>query len=358
MLYASELFREQGEAWVSSEQLPDDLPDLLAEFLVRSTEKRLRRTLTHGFRMEVAEVARVRGRIDLLATLRRNSLERGRVVCRFESLTIDTPRNRLVRAALAAMGRIVARSELRKQCIQLERVLSALGVSRDLGTRQLLDQGRLPRHEREDRMVVSAAMLALQMVLPTEDAGDRRLQGPSREEVWARRLFERAVGGFYSVVLGGQSWGVARGKTLRWQTGRETARIRDILPMMETDIELEPPGEGRRLVIDTKFNHIVTTGWYREEAVRSAYVYQIYAYLRSQERETDVLSHHAAGLLLHPAINSNIDESVEIQGHAIRFATVDLSRPANEIRARLLELVTPVWEHHGCSLWSARQSEM
>ena len=33
---------------------------------------------------------------------------------------------------------------------------------------------------------------------------------------------------------------------------------------------------GRRIIIDTKFNSIVTKGWYRDETLCSGYIYQIY----------------------------------------------------------------------------------
>jgi len=44
---------------------------------------------------------------------------------------------------------------------------------------------------------------------------------------------------------------------------------------------------GRRIVIDTKFNAVLTPGWHREKTLRSGYIYQIYAYLRSQEDNGD-----------------------------------------------------------------------
>ena len=70
-----------------------------------------------------------------------------------------------------------------------------------------------------------------------------------------------------------------------------------------------------------------------------AYVYQIYAYLRSQEGTGDPLAMHAAGLLLHPSIGEMVDETVVIKGHAIRFATVDLGAQASEIRKQLIQIV-------------------
>jgi 5-methylcytosine-specific restriction enzyme subunit McrC len=151
-------------------------------------------------------------------------------------------------------------------------------------------------------------------------------------------LFERAVGGFYEVVLSPQGWRVLCGGTMGWQIEQKTAGIDKILPTMRTDVVLDHPSTGQRIVIDTKFTSIVTSGWYREETLRSGYVYQIYAYLRSQVGRGDALADHASGLLLHPAIGQIVDETVLIQGHAIRFATVDLtvdpSAAAATLRAR------------------------
>lgn len=154
---------------------------------------------------------------------------------------------------------------------------------------------------------------------------------PDREATWVRRLFERAVGGFYEVVLSPQGWRVLCGGTMGWQIEQRTAGIDKILPTMRTDVVLDHPSTGQRIVIDTKFTSIVTSGWYREETLRSGYVYQIYAYLRSQVGCGDALADHASGLLLHPAIGQMVDETVVIQGHRIRFATVDLTASTSDI---------------------------
>jgi len=67
-------------------------------------------------------------------------------------------------------------------------------------------------------------------------------------------------------------------------------------------------------------------------------VYQLYAYLRSQECRGDPWADQADGLLLHPAISAHVDESVRIQGHRMRFATVDLTASHQDISRQLLEL--------------------
>ena len=190
--------------------------------------------------------------------------------------------------------------------------------------------------------MVAAARLAFELALPTELSGTNVLPLPDREERWARLLFERAEGGFYDVTLSRQGWRVRTGKRFDWQIERRTSRKIDrILPTMKTDVILEHSASNRRIVIDTKFTSILTSGWYRDETLRSGYLFQIYTYLRSQAGRGDPIADRAEGLLLLPSVGGNVDETAVIQGHPIRFATVDLAASSATIRQQLLNIVKP-----------------
>ena len=348
MLYASRLYRElPSSSRFAAEENPDDIPNLVAEILTRAVERRLRRNLSSEFHRRQADLTRVRGRIDALRTERRHLLQQGRIACSFDELTTDTPRNRFVRAALNQLTRSVNQSQLRGRCRTVAAALERAGVGTDSsgvpglrGARSIIAVGRT---NTEDRQMLAAAELAFNLRLPTEDPGQLRLSAPDRNEYWARRLFEAAVGGFYDTVLSPQGWLVRTGTVMNWQVESPTAGIEQILPRMKTDIVLESPddrtGEGTsRVVIDTKFTNVVGTGQFGNPTLRSGYIYQIYAYLRSQERQADPLSLTTSGMLLHPSVGEDIDESATIQCHRMRFATVDLAADSLAIRNRLLEL--------------------
>jgi 5-methylcytosine-specific restriction enzyme subunit McrC len=339
MLYASDLFRHIASAKVSVEDNPDDIPDLVAEILSRQVERRLRRNLSFGYQSREAILGRVRGRINLLYTERHQLLDRGKVACRFDELTVDTARNRFVRAALEEIAEIVRRESLAHRCRSLAASLRRIGVTGERPTRTEMSIDRFGRHDAGDHQMVYAAHLAFNLALPTEVVGTKHLSLPNREITWIRKLYEKGVAGFYDVVLSGQGWRVNAGKTIGWLIDSKSPGIDKILPSMRTDIVLDHPGERRRIVIDTKFNSVVTRGWYREETLRSGYVYQIYAYLRSQEGSGDSFAANASGLLLHPSVGGMVNESVVIQGHEIRFATIDLGADAKEIRSQLLQVL-------------------
>ena len=110
---------------------------------------------------------------------------------------------------------------------------------------------------------------------------------------------------------------------------------------MQTDIILDRPSPKARIVVDTKFTSITTEGHRRGETLKSGHLYQIYAYLRSQAGLGRALDDRAGGLLLYPSVGADVDESVRIQDHRIRFATVDLTASPVEIRRRLLLVAEP-----------------
>ena len=236
------------------------------------------------------------------------------MACSFDELTVDTPRNRFVKAALDLLAGIVRDVDLAHRCRAASASMERAGVTGDPTAshrrRPRTPISRLGLLGAEDRQMLAAARLAFDLALPTEDIGESHLASPDRDEVWARRLFERAVGGFYDVVLSPKGWRVSAGSWLQWPVVARSKCVEEVLPSMQTDIVLEhPTSAGRhKIVIDTKFTEILKSGHYRGQTLRSGYIYQIYAYLRSQERDDDPTTLDSIGVLLHPSVGFNFCE--------------------------------------------------
>jgi len=353
MLYASHLYRElPSRQRYAVEENPDLIPDLVAEILTGAVERRIRRNLTLEFQRRRADLTRVRGRIDALRTERHSLLRQGKIACSFEELTTDTPRNRMVKAALNKLCS-VTEELLSRRCRSLAAALGRAGVgtetSAGIRSRSLRGTIAVGRANAEDRQMLAAAELAFKLSLPTEDPGRAHLPAPGKDEARAWNLFEAAVGGFYDTVLRPRGWLVNTGKPIQWpiEARTKTSRIDEILPGMKTDIVLESPpadehGHRHRIVVDTKFTNILKSGHHRSLTLDSGHIYQMYAYLRSQESDSDPRSLRSSGLLLHPAVGEDVDESAVIQGHRIRFATVDLAADSIAIRGRLIALADEV----------------
>jgi len=338
MLYASE-FRALEHSKTAIEDNPDEIPNLVAEFLVHIVEQRIRMNLTAGYYQRNAVLSRVRGRIDIFTTERQQLLQRGKVACRFQDFTIDTPRNRYVKAALLKIGALVLNDNLlAKKCIGMAKSLETLGVVGARPSDAQMATEQMGHHDRNDLSMVAAAKLAFNLCIPQEDKGRYSLHSPDKEERWVRQLFEKAVVGFYKVLLDKKDWSVRSGKRIYWQIEAETAGISEILPTMQTDILLQSKAQNQRIIIDTKFANILKAGWYREKTLSSNYLYQMYTYLFSQRRNDDPLSLSSKGILLHPSVGLDLNETVSIQGHEIQFVTLDLMGDASQIKSKLLLL--------------------
>ena len=318
----------------------------MAELLASAVEHRMRRNLTVGYRRRTDVLNRVRGHIELLRTERGRLLQRGQVACRFDELTIDTPRNRCVREALLLLARVVKREPPARRCRELAARLGLAGVQNEPDARRL--SGHILRSgagwtDAEERQMLAAARLAFDLAIPSEEAGAALFPVTSRNLHYVRRLYEYAVYGFYNVVLPHRGWDVNHGSRLRWPIADATADAMDMMPGMITDIVLRQrqPDWGReqRIVIDTKFTAITTMGLHGNQTFKSENIYQMYAYLRSQEDAGDTLWRTATGVLLYPSVGVDCDEAATIQGHRVRFATVDLAAEAKTIREQLLRIV-------------------
>ncbi|RYG37908.1 5-methylcytosine-specific restriction endonuclease system specificity protein McrC [bacterium] len=338
MLYASDLMRYLGARSVQAEECPEDLPDLVARILADRVQLRIRRNLSRGYVAKAETLTRVRGRIDWFRSEREQLLWQGKIACRFQDLTVDTSRNRYVRNALHTVAHYVRDVDLAHECRQLAASLERLGVSATPDRTPLPPSDRLGRHDSGDAEMLAAARLAMDLAMPTEVEGSRRLLAPEKDVVWLRRLYENAVGGFYRHRLA-SPWRVLPGRNLHWPIETASEGLASILPKMITDITLEE-GDARRIVIDTKFTRLLTGSQFGVERLRSHYIYQIYAYVRALEGTGDPMAAGTSGVLLHPAISTNISEEVVIHGHRLRFWTVDLNAEPKAIQARLLAVLS------------------
>ncbi|WP_194866724.1 5-methylcytosine restriction system specificity protein McrC [Pseudoalteromonas sp. PPB1] len=337
MLYASDfryLLHQKG----GKEDRDEDVANLVAEVFCSEVNNRLKRQLSYGYKRTSGELNRVRGRINTLETYSKGLLKKGKVSCAFETLSVDTARNRFILGALQRLLCLVSSKQLKQSCVSLVKSMKQHGVSDKLDRQYHPKYERFGNHEMADRKVLQLAALAFDLALINESAANQLYPSPDKQAYWVRKLFEKAVAGFYTAKLG-KDWSVRQGKRLDWRIDGASELIDKLMPSMQIDMQLENLVTQRRLIIDTKYASITTHNYYGGEIFKSGYIYQLYTYLRSQECTNDPLSLTSSGMLLHPSIGEHYDEVVSIQGHDIRFCTVDLTESAAEINRQLIGLL-------------------
>lgn len=337
-LYAADLvrFKEQFEGTVET---ASDLPELLGRLLVHVVEQRLRRNLSRGYRTKRTVLSRVRGRIDILNTTTAQLLERGQVACVFDEHTMDSPRNRLVRAALDRLAMRVDDPDTAHRCRRLSGDLGRMGISNRRPVRTELATDQIGRNETTDRIMVVLASMVFEVTIPNDAVGHSHLPRADANEHLVRRLFEKAVGNALRMELQPHGWRVSQGRRLSWPLESHSLGLPAMLPGMQTDIELYHPVGQRKIVIDTKFTQIFTNSQHRENVLKSGYLYQLYAYLRTQEHQGDLTRYSSEGMLLHPEVGGHIVEHMTIQGHVLHFRTIDLMASAADFEGQLRSIV-------------------
>ncbi|HMD82253.1 MAG TPA: hypothetical protein VKE92_13140, partial [Anaerolineales bacterium] len=144
---------------------------------------------------------------------------------------------------------------------------------------------------------------------------------------------ERFVANFYRLHLNG--WMVTPQKRLEWHEKYSNP----YLPSMVPDLVLQQKPSDRLIVLDTKFTaHSLRQNQWGKEIFDSAHLYQLYAYLKSQEHVSEA-HRNAIGILLYPAIQKRFSERIELQDHVMRVASIDLTTPWQDIERHLLELI-------------------
>jgi len=339
LLYAWDMAEWRSGIRAGSEDAPT-LLGLLARVLEEATRRIFARQLGRAHTRRTTVVPGIRGRIDFARSLKRMEFLAGRAVCNYSELSIDTLRNRILRATLHRLARdsrvdhsasskaADLRIRLRELDQRMEGVsLVAIGSS-DFGRVQL------GRNDREYALPLAVCQLLHGLRIPTEHDGDHLLAALCHDEIGLPRLFEAFVRNFYRHHLPACD---VCGEVLHWPD--ELGSF--LVPSMRTDVTITwPSPQPRRLVIDAKFyEETLSEGPFGKVGLRSSNLYQLYAYLRTQEHLSP--THGAAeGLLLYPTTGHDLNERMLVQGHLIRAATVDLAKPWQEIERRLLELVT------------------
>jgi 5-methylcytosine-specific restriction enzyme subunit McrC len=181
--------------------------------------------------------------------------------------------------------------------------------------------------------MLSICELIVMRQMPLDDEGINALPAVEPETLILHRIYERFVANFYKMHLAG--WDVSVQQRLDWHTQDATGH----LPMMVPDLILQAQESGRVIMLDTKFTaaSLLENQW-GKPIYDSSHLYQLYAYLRSQE-QVSAGYRSAEGILLYPAVQTRLSERVELQGHLIRIESVDLAAEWEEVERQLVEVV-------------------
>lgn len=306
--------------------------DLLGRLLAEGCERLLRRGLVREYVPHDDETALPRGRIDFQETIRRQSQRRHRLCVTWDELSVDVPANQVLRASVRLLLRVpTLDARLRDTLAGVHRALD--GISGIELTTAQIRRVRVHRNHRDYRLLMAVCEMIVESVAPAEDGRSLRFKDPRRDKARMRTLFEAFVFNFL------------RREQDDFEVTRPAFDWRDLeclrpgpatLPRMRTDVVLRDAA--RVLVIETKFTPRPFDGYYGSTTLRSAHVYQLFAYLNNLPTPF-AGDRSIEGLLLYPVASTPaFDLAWRMGPRVVRAASVDLAAEWSAIRDRLLGL--------------------
>lgn len=321
---------QEGEVVNIASEDPKTLAELFGQVLAHGTQRLVRRGFDRGYVVHVEETPRLRGRLNMSASMERLSWTKGRMVCEFDEMSHNVLHNRILKTTIEDVLRADdidkdTRNLLHEQADFLQDIEPAYLTG---GTFRRV---HLHRNNRFYRFLLNVCELIFDSKLPEQRDGKTRFRDFIRDEKRMPYLFERFVRNFYSRE---QNTFRVSNITLKWAaTGSEIDL--QVLPEMRTDVSLR--SAERSIILDCKFYKEAMSGWHGREKLHSANLYQLYSYLRNAEFRDGWQA--SEGMLLYPAVGEEFDFRFEIDGHPVAVASVNLDRPWREISDRLLQLL-------------------
>ena len=317
----------------ASESAPFAKPlALLAQVLLHGTRRRLHNGLPRTFQTQEAELASLRGRVELAPTLGRGLLGQGRAVCTFDELSTDSPLHRLLAHTLGTLAHATGvPAALRRELRQVQQRLPVAPAAA-APTAATFRELRRQRPDSAAQFLAHVCELVWQVALPEPAAnGRRRFTDFRRDEGLMARIFEQFVRNFYRRE---QRHFRVFAETIAWQAEAAAPADLALLPTMLTDTTLEAPD--RKIILDTKYYAAALRPRYNRQRLVAPHLYQLYAYLQNQRPAP---GQALEGVLLYPANDQAVDLRYTLGGHPVRVVTLNLHQPWPGIAADLLRLV-------------------
>ncbi len=338
LMYAWNMPSSRNQAVTGDVESAPSLDALLAIVLMRLVQQRMRIGPGRGYVPASERLRAVRGRVDFAESVKQQTFTHGEAICDFQQYGVNELRNQIIRSTLARLvlvgefgtGKVEA-DELRHKLRWMVRTLDGvefIELNLEAIRRQILVQ-----NDNDYRLMLSVCELILMRQMPLETDGIHPLPQIDKDVLILHRVYERFVANFYRTHL--KDWDVLAQTRLDWHA----QEVNEYLPSMIPDLVLQEHVTGRIIILDTKFTaaSLVENQW-GKPVYDSSHLYQLYAYLRSQEQLSAAYG-SAMGILLYPVSSVRLSERVLLQGHVICIESVDLAARWEDVENRLLQLV-------------------
>lgn len=324
LAYAFQTLDAREYEQLGSEEF-DHLHDLFAAILAKGVSRQLKQGLHREYVVHTEELGTVRGKIDLPVTIQLRVARKRRLSCRFDVLSENNLLNQILKATSFLLIRNGQVKQKNRAALKKLMLFFADVDLVDLNTVRW-SQIRFTRASRPYQVLISICQLLAQGMLMTTDAGDQKLMSFIRDQAMDR-LYEKFILEYYR-----RHWPTLSPKASQIAWALDEGE-RTLLPIMQSDITLT--GVDSVLIIDAKYYGKNTQENFDKHTVRSANLYQIFAYVKN--KATAEPDRSVAGMLLYARTEHAVQPEAtwRLDGHDISATTLDMRKQFAVISGQL-----------------------
>ena len=324
LAYAFQVLNEQGYRSIATEEF-DNVAELCAAILLKGCAMQIKRGLGKEYISQTETLSTLRGRVDMAHSIKSLSLQRKKLVCVYDELSINTQMNRIIKSTLLLLLRADIAKARKKE---IRKLLVYFCDVDEIDLHAVNWKMQYNRNNQTYRMLISVCYLVVKGLLQSQTDGSTRLMDFLDEQRMSR-LYEKFILEYYRKEHPELR---AEASQIPWALDDD---VSDMLPVMQSDITLKKGGD--TLIIDAKYYTHTTQTQYDAHTLHSGNLYQIFTYVKNAEAGLIDHPHRVSGMLLYAQTDEVIqpDQTYRMSGNKVTVRTLDLNRSFDVIASTL-----------------------
>ncbi|SEH88150.1 5-methylcytosine-specific restriction enzyme subunit McrC [Ruminococcus flavefaciens] len=325
--YAFQILKQEDYKHVAGEKF-DKIHDLFAAILEKGVARQVKQGLYREYVPMQEDLSVMRGKLSINETLRLQVQREQKLSCEFDEFSEDNIYNQILKVTIYRLISVDGVAAERRQA--LKKLIVFFGNvklihSDHIAWNRLIYQ----RNNRNYELLLNICYLVLNGLLQTTEDGNYKLISFSDEHM--ERLYEKFILEYYKQHHPELS---PEAPVIDWNhTEMPDPNMIQFLPRMKTDIVLQK-GD-KKLIIDAKYYGQAMIKNYNKETLRSAHLYQIFAYVKNMDTKN---TGNVSGLLLYAKTEDEMfpdGQPFIISGNSIGARTLDLNQEFKNISNQL-----------------------
>jgi len=294
LAYAFSVLNEDSYKNVATEEF-EHIGDLFAAILAKGISNQIKRGLGREYVSKTDMVSFPTGKIDVSASVKRQTILKKQLVCDFDKFTENAYINKILKTTAILLLHYAEVAMDQKK--SLKKVMSYFANVDEVDPRRIQWSSiKYHRNNATYKMLINICYVVICGTLLTEQDGTKKLS-KFIDDQHMHSLYERFILQYYrkhypefSVSAAQIDWDVDDG-------------IVAFLPLMKSDVTIEYGG--KTLIIDAKYySHTMqTNSLYNNQTQHSGNLYQIFTYVKNKDARG---SGNISGVLLYAKTDEEI----------------------------------------------------